>query len=128
VAERRRLSDLRDALDVGVHAIASDAVVLSGDAERLPNTLCFAVPGVRAETVVIALDLEGVSVSAGAACSSGKVGPSETLGAMQVAPEIAKGAIRASLGWSTTENDIARFLEAWKRVYLNLGQRRERAA
>jgi cysteine desulfurase len=127
-AERRRLTGLRDALAVGIRAITPDAVVLSGDAERLPNTLCFAVPGVRAETAVIALDLEGMSVSAGSACSSGKVGPSETLAAMQVAPEIAKGAIRASLGWSTTEIDIARFLEAWKRVYLNLGQRRREHA
>jgi cysteine desulfurase len=90
--------------------------------------LCFAVPGVAAETVVIALDLEGIAVSAGAACSSGKVGPSEALAAMQVAPGIAKGAIRVSLGWSTTESDISRFLEAWKRVYLNFSQRRREHA
>jgi len=127
--EARRLAGLRDALEAGIKAMASDAVVLSAGAERLPNTLCFAVPGIAAETAIIAFDLQGVSLSAGAACSSGKVGPSETLKAMQVAPEIAKGAMRLSIGWDTNERDISRFLEVWKRVYLNLGQRRrERAA
>ncbi|MEX0590706.1 MAG: cysteine desulfurase family protein [Xanthobacteraceae bacterium] len=128
-AEASRLTDLRDAAEVGIRAVAPDAVVLSAGAERLPNTLCFAVPGIAAETAVIAFDLEGIAVSAGAACSSGKVGPSEALAAMQVAPETAKGAIRVSLGWSTSESDISRFLEVWKRVYLSLSQRRrERAA
>jgi cysteine desulfurase len=127
-SELTRLTDLRDATEVGIRAIAPKAIILSAGAERLPNTVCFAVPGVAAETAVIALDLEGIAVSAGAACSSGKVGPSETLAAMGVPPD-AKGAIRVSLGWSTTENDISRFLEVWKRVYLNLSQRRrERAA
>ncbi|HEY7459821.1 MAG TPA: cysteine desulfurase family protein [Xanthobacteraceae bacterium] len=127
--EERRLTELRNAAEAGLRAIAPEAVVLSAGATRLPNTLCFAVPGVAAETAVIAFDLEGVAVSAGAACSSGKVGPSETLAAMHVASEIAKGAIRVSLGWSTTESDISRFLEVWKRVYLNVSQRRrERAA
>ena len=129
VSEARRVAELRDAAETGVRAVASEAVVLSAGAERLPNTLCFAVPGVAAETAVIAFDLDGIAVSAGAACSSGKVGPSETLAAMQVAPEVARAAIRVSVGWSTTDNDISRFLEVWKRVYLNLSQRRrERAA
>jgi cysteine desulfurase len=127
--EAARLAGLRDAAEAGLRAIAPDVVVLSAGAERLPNTICFAVPGVAAETAVMAFDLDGIAVSAGAACSSGKVGPSEALAAMQVAPEIAKGAIRVSLGWNTSESDISRFLEVWKRVYLNLGQRRrERAA
>jgi cysteine desulfurase len=127
--EGTRLAGLRDAAEAGLRVIAPDMVVLSAGAERLPNTICFAVPGVAAETAVMAFDLDGIAVSAGAACSSGKVGPSEALAAMQVAPEIAKGAIRVSLGWNTSESDISRFLEVWKRVYLNLGQRRrERAA
>jgi cysteine desulfurase len=96
---------------------------------RLPNTSCFAVPNIAAETAVIAFDLEGIALSAGAACSSGKVGPSTTLAAMQVSAEVAKGAVRVSLGWSTTENEVSRFLEIWKRVHTNLGLRRnERAA
>jgi cysteine desulfurase len=128
-SEARRVASLRDAAEAGVRAVASEAVVLSAGAERLPNTVCFAVPGVAAETAVIAFDLDGIAVSAGAACSSGKVGSSETLAAMQVAPELARAAIRVSLGWSTTDKDISRFLEVWKRVYLNLSQRRrERAA
>lgn len=123
-AEAARLAKLRDAAEAGICAVAPDAVIFSETAERLPNTVCFAVPGIAAETAVIALDLEGVAVSAGAACSSGKVGPSETLAAMAVGPQLARGAMRVSLGWSTQESDISRFLDVWKRVYLNLGQRR----
>jgi cysteine desulfurase len=69
--------------------------------------------GVPAETQIIALDLDGVMVSAGAACSSGKVGPSHVLAAMGIVPDIANSTIRVSLGWSTTEADIAHFLDVW---------------
>ncbi len=87
------------------------------------------MPNIAAETAVIAFDLEGIALSAGAACSSGKVGPSTALAAMQVPAEVAKGAVRVSLGWNTTENEISRFLEIWQRVHTNLGRRRsERAA
>lgn len=127
-SEQSRLAALRDAAEVGIKAVASDAVFLSAGAERLPNTVCFAVPGMAAETAIIAFDLEGIALSAGAACSSGKVGPSEALKAMGVGGDLARGAMRLSMGWNTNENDISRFLETWKRVYLKLGQRRERAA
>jgi cysteine desulfurase len=128
-SETARLAGLRDTAAAGIRAAAPETVILSEGAARLPNTLCFAAPGIAAETAVIAFDLEGAAVSAGAACSSGKVGPSEALTAMRVAPEIARCALRVSLGWNTTENDISRFLEVWKRVYLNLSQRRsDRAA
>jgi cysteine desulfurase len=129
VSEQPRLTSLRDTAEAGIRSVAPDAVVLSAGADRLPNTLCFAVPGVAAETAIIAFDLEGVALSAGAACSSGKVGPSDALKAMQVDPAVAKGAMRLSIGWDTNEDDISRFLDVWKRVYLNLSQRsRERAA
>jgi cysteine desulfurase len=75
------------------------------------------MPGVAAETQVIALDLDGVMVSSGAACSSGKVGPSHVLAAMRVSPEIAKSTIRVSLGWTSSEADIAHFLRAWTTLY-----------
>jgi cysteine desulfurase len=75
------------------------------------------MPGVAAETQVIALDLEGIMVSAGAACSSGKVGPSHVLAAMQVGPELAGSTIRVSLGWSTSGADIDHFLRAWTALY-----------
>ena len=84
--------------------------------ERLPNTTLVALPGMKAETAVIALDLDGVAVSSGAACSSGKVQPSHVLAAMGVPPELARGAIRLSLGWSTTEFEVNRFLDAWIKV------------
>lgn len=128
-AETKRLRTLRDHAEQGIRALAPEVVILSGGAERLPNTICFAAPGVAAETAIIAFDLDGVALSAGAACSSGKVGISETLKAMGVSPEIAKGAMRLSIGWDTNESDISRFLEVWKRIYQKLGrERRERAA
>ena len=128
-AESARIAKLRNRLEQGIRTIAPEAVIVSAGAPRLPNTTCFAVPGIAAETAVIAFDLEGAAVSAGAACSSGKVGPSAALAAMQVPAPVAKGAVRASIGWSTTDAEIARFLEIWERVYRSLSQRRsERAA
>ena len=91
-------------------------VVFGADAPRLPNTTFFAVPGLRAETAVIAFDLEGVAVSSGAACSSGKVQPSHVLAAMGVPPGLARGAVRVSFGPSTSEADIDCFIRAWIKV------------
>ena len=108
---------MRDELEVGIAAVAPDAVVLGAAAPRLPNTSAIAMPGVPAETQIIALDLDGVMVSAGAACSSGKVGPSHVLAAMGVSSDLAGSTIRVSLGWSSTEADIAHFLRAWTALY-----------
>ena len=112
-----RVAALRDRLETEIAAIAPEAVVLGAAAPRLPNTSAIAMPGVAAETQVVALDLDGVMVSAGAACSSGKVGPSHVLAAMRVDPEIAASTIRVSLGWSTSEAEIAHFLRAWTALY-----------
>jgi cysteine desulfurase len=112
-----RIRALRDRLDHQIAEIAPDAVVLGAAAPRLPNTTAIAMPGVAAETQVIALDLEGIMVSAGAACSSGKVGPSHVLAAMQVGPDLAGSTIRVSLGWDSSEADIAHFLRAWTALY-----------
>jgi cysteine desulfurase len=117
IAAYERVAALRDGLEAEIAAIAPDAVVLGATANRLPNTSAIAMPGVAAETQVVALDLDGVMVSAGAACSSGKVGPSHVLAAMRVAPEIAASTIRVSLGWSSTEAEIYHFLQAWTAVY-----------
>jgi cysteine desulfurase len=92
------------------------AIVFSDDVPRLPNTTLFTVPGLRAETAVIGFDLAGIAVSSGSACSSGKVQPSHVLEAMGFDPEIAQGAVRLSLGWSTRDTDIDRCLEAWRKV------------
>ena len=118
-----RLAGLRDRLEDGLHDIAPEIVILSEGAPRIPNTTCFAVPGVAAETAVIAFDLEGVALSAGAACSSGKVGPSTALAAMKIEPSLARGAMRASLGWNSTKADVARFLTIFARVYASLTER-----
>ena len=82
----------------------------------MPNTILFTVPGLRAETAVIGFDLAGIAVSSGSACSSGKVQPSHVLEAMGSGPELAQGAVRLSLGWSTTSQDIDRCLEAWRKL------------
>jgi cysteine desulfurase len=115
-AEAERMRALRDTLEAGLKAIAPQAVVFGTAAERLPNTTLFAAEGLKAETAVIAFDLEGVAVSSGAACSSGKVQPSHVLAAMGVSAALTRGAVRLSLGWTTTETDIERFLNAWRKL------------
>ena len=110
-----RLQGLRTRLEDGLRQTPG-ALVFCHDAPRLPNTTLFTVPRLRAETAVIGFDLAGIAVSSGSACSSGKVLPSHVLEAMGFDPEIAKGAVRLSLGWSTTEADVDRCLEAWRKV------------
>ncbi|MCC6734606.1 MAG: cysteine desulfurase [Bauldia sp.] len=106
----------RDRLLADLGAATPGLVAFSAAADRLPQTLAVAVPGIPAETLVIGLDLEGISLSSGAACSSGKVGPSHVLAAMGVPNSVARGAVRVSFGWETTENDLDMFQIAWKRV------------
>lgn len=111
--EAVRLCALRDRIAQGVSARAPEARVLAATAERLCNTLSLALPGVAAETQVMALDLAGVAVSAGSACSSGKVKRSHVLDAMAPGDPVAGQAIRVSLGWASLPEDIDRFLQAW---------------
>jgi cysteine desulfurase len=96
---------------------------MSAGVPRLPNTTLFAIPGLRAETAVIGFDLAGIAVSSGSACSSGKVQPSHVLEAMGFGPELARSAIRISLGWSSSESDIDRCLQAWRKLAGNLTKR-----
>ncbi len=114
-AEAVRLAGLRDAIATRVRALAPEATVFAEAAPRLPNTLAFAIPGVAAATLLMRLDLEGVAVSSGSACSSGKVGPSHVLAAMGVPTALAAGAIRVSLGWASGEADIEGFAGALRR-------------
>lgn len=111
-----RLAALRDRLEAEVRRATPEAVIVGGKAARLPNTSSIALPGAAAETLVIKLDLMGLAVSAGAACSSGKVGQSQVLRAMGLPAEIVASAIRISLGPETTEQDVAAFLAAWTRI------------
>ncbi|WP_035675962.1 cysteine desulfurase family protein [Bradyrhizobium liaoningense] len=109
----KRMATLRDRLENGLRDLAG-ATVFADDVERLPNTVLFTAAGLKAETAVIGFDLEGIAVSSGSACSSGKVQPSHVLSAMGYAPSVAQGAVRLSLGWSTEPDDINRALEAWR--------------
>jgi len=114
-ADRPRLEALRGRLETGLRQTPG-AIIFAEDAPRLSNTTLFTVPGLRAETAVIGFDLEGVAVSSGSACSSGKVQPSHVLEAMGFGPNLAQGAVRLSLGWATAETDIDSALQAWRKL------------
>lgn len=124
VSEQDRIGELRDWFEGALRTISPTAVIFASDRSRLANTSCFAVRGIAAESAMIALDLEGVCVSSGSACSSGKVGRSHVLAAMGVAPDLASGAIRVSLGWSSTRGDVERLAEAWRRIEERFAGRR----
>jgi cysteine desulfurase len=108
-----RVASLRDRFEA---ELPREAIVFGAGSARLPNTSNFALPGIAAETAVIAMDLEGVCISSGAACSSGKVRTSRVLAAMGVAPDIAKAALRVSFGWNSTEADVDACLSAVGKV------------
>ena len=114
-AEASRMQLLRDRLERGLRQNES-LTLFSEEVARLPNTSLFTAPGLKAETAVIGFDLEGIAVSSGSACSSGKVQPSHVLQAMGFADKTAQGAVRLSLGWSTSEADIECCLEAWRKL------------
>jgi cysteine desulfurase len=118
---RMDVKQLRDSLESALEG----AVIFGKDVARLPNTCCFAMSGMTAETLLMGFDLEGIAVSSGSACSSGKVAKSHVLAAMGVAPEISAAAIRVSLGWDTTEDMIDQFIAAWRKI---ASRRKARAA
>jgi cysteine desulfurase len=113
VSEAPRLAAIRDRFE---GALPSDAIIFGKNAPRLPNTSNFALPGLAAETAVIAMDLEGVAISSGAACSSGKVRSSRVLAAMGVAPELAKAALRISFGHESKGTDVDEALYALNKI------------
>jgi cysteine desulfurase len=110
------LAPLRDRLEAELGALSSDMVIFGKHVERIGNTSCFALRGLAAEMALIGLDLEGIAVSSGSACSSGKVARSHVLAAMAVPAELSGAAIRVSLGWNSTAADIANFTAAWRRI------------
>jgi len=113
-ARNARIAALRDGLEAGMRIAANDVIVHGADAERVPNTSFFSLPGLKSETGQIAFDLEGIALSAGSACSSGKVGQSHVLTAMGF--DAALGGLRVSLGPGSTEADVDRFLAAFSRI------------
>ena len=111
------LTKMRNRMEEQLAEIAPSRKVIGSDVPRLPNTSCVTMPGVRSDTQVMALDLAGISVSAGSACSSGKVSASHVLDAMGMELDEAMTAIRISLGRSTTEDEINRFVETWSLIF-----------
>jgi len=107
------LSALRDQVE---SEIAGDAKFYGAGAPRVGNTLCVGMPGVTAETQVMSLDLAGIAVSAGSACSSGKVEPSHVLLAMGASAEESMETVRVSFGWSSQPSDAVRFVDAWRQI------------
>ena len=128
LAEASLMAALRDRFEAGLLRIAPDAELFGGDAPRLPNTSAFAVPGLRAETLLMSLDLAGIAVSSGSACASGKVGRSHVLEAMGVKPDLRAGALRVSFGWSSTEADVEDALAEMAATLDRMRGRRLRAA
>lgn len=126
--ETRRLAGLRDRLEEELLALAPQTLIFGRAAPRLPNTSAFSTPGLKAETALIRLDLAGVALSSGSACSSGKVRRSHVLDAMGVDPAMSEGALRASLGWTTCEGDIERFLAAYRPLVTATANRTAQAA
>lgn len=112
--------EMRDRLELALVQTARDARIYGANAPRLGNTTCISMPGVPAETQVMALDLAGVCISAGAACSSGKVQQSPVLTAMGVPAAEAASAIRVSLGWNSEAGDIERLITAWQSLYIRV--------
>lgn len=117
------LAQLRDWLERELRTSSGDLVIFGAAAPRVPTICSFALPGLIAETSVIALDLQGVAVSAGSACSAGKVGTSHVLQAYGAKPILAKGGLRVSLGWNTTPTEVARFVVAWRNMLATSGAR-----
>ena len=124
--EGARLEMLRNEMERQLLAIAPGCIIFGNATRRLPNTLAFAVPGLSAETLLIGLDLEGIAVSSGSACSSGKVKRSHVLDAMGVEAGLAQGALRVSLGWSSVPEDVSAFITAFATV-LHRARRRQAA-
>lgn len=120
--EASRMGALRDALQLRLESVEGVRIWGAG-AQRLPNTLCLSATGWAAEIQVIAMDLAGFAISAGSACSSGKVKKSRVLEAMGASAHEFASAIRISLGWTSTQNDVDRFCEAWSREYARIRPR-----
>src|SRR2546428_1307367 len=118
--ESPRQAGLRDRIVAGVRSRIPDAVLNGHPMERLPNNASFCIPGTEGESLIVALDLEGFAVSSGSACTSGETEPSQVLLALGLDRELAKGSLRVTVGRSTTEAAVGRFVEALSRVVTRL--------
>ena len=118
--ESPRQAQLRDRVIAGVRGRVPDAVLNGHPTERLPNNVSFCIPGTDGESLIVALDLEGFAVSSGSACTSGETEPSQVLLALGLDREVAMGYLRVTVGRSTTEEQVDRFVEALARVAIRL--------
>jgi len=116
LSKRAHIKPLRDDMEAALKAIEAELTIFGEGADRLPNTSFFAVPDASSMTLMMALDLAGVSVSTGTACSSGKVGESRAIKTMGMSEKAPKGAIRVSLGSATTRSEIEQFLQIWGKI------------
>lgn len=114
---------LRDQIEAEILKLAPSATIFGAGATRLPNTCAFAIPGLAAETALMAFDLAGIALSSGSACSSGKVKRSYVLAAMRISDDLARCALRASLGWTSTEADVAAFSVALGDILARIGRK-----
>jgi len=116
----KELRTLQTKLEAGLKALSPDAIIHSAETDRVPNTTFFSLPGTSSETLMMALDLEGIAVSNGSACSSGTVKPSAVLKSMGHDDETASSALRLSTGWNTAESEIDAALKAWENIYTRI--------
>jgi len=121
--EAVRIAAVRDRCESLITAAAPEVTIWGADADRLPGTLCLSAPGWASEIQVIAMDLAGFAVSAGSACSSGKVRKSQVLEAMGASPHEAESALRVSFGWTNTMEDAEAFANAWLNDYARVRPR-----
>tara|TARA_R110001592_G_scaffold20926_22_gene84856 strand:+ start:12599 stop:13738 length:1140 start_codon:yes stop_codon:yes gene_type:complete len=120
----QNLLALRDEFEREIKEISPEVIIHSKDVTRLPNTSFFSLPDTDSQTLLMALDLEGVAVSNGSACSSGTVKASTVLRAMGLDEKTASSALRISMGWATKENDINAMLDAWQKIYARIKEKR----
>jgi len=123
----QKLAASRDEMERRLGEVAPKRRIFGGNVPRLPNTSCVSMPRVRSDTQVMAFDLAGIAISAGSACSSGKVSASHVLEAMGVERDEAMTAIRVSMGWATQPAEIDRFIEVWSDIYQRSGRHADAA-
>lgn len=117
----KALNQWREAAEEEMLSAIPQAIIFGQNAPRVANTIQVSLPGIKAETQLMALDLDGIAVSSGSACSSGSIKPSHVLLAMGASEEQAKGALRFSAGWNTSEDDVKTFVKAWIKMAKGLG-------
>ena len=123
IEEYQKLKKIRDDFESKLKYISPDIIIHSQDAKRIANTSFFSLPNADSQTLLIALDLEGIAVSNGSACSSGRVKPSHVLKAMGKDKKLTSSALRISMGWATKGEDIEAFLEAWQKIYTRMNNK-----